>query len=163
MKNWAVAMTLAASGLLLPASYAVTLPDGVFLGMTAQDVQQAVPGARPVLRPTHMAGGLIGSLSGPATRIAGVPLVPTYFFLGAQLRRVEYNMVPAASPDGFQALLAWGRVEWGSELLSDAPEGSYATWFDRYTDAYLQRTNSLSHPAVRLVIKVRVLKDASEL
>lgn len=146
--------------LLLPdAAGAQDLPGGGQLGMTAQQLQVAVPALEPVARPVHMAGGLVGSWRGAAVPVAGVMLVPTFFFAEAQLRRVEYVAVP--SPGAVNALLAWGRSIWGVELSSQEQEGAYATWASADVDAYLQQTRAPQQ--VRLVVKRRVLKDAGEL
>jgi hypothetical protein len=149
---------------LLPAAAcAQNLPGGAQLGMTAQQLRGAVPALEPVAHPAHMAGGLAGSWRGPAVVIAGVTLVPTFFFAAAHLRRVEYVASASAGAGAFNSLLAWGRAAWGTELASQEPEGSYATWASEDVDAYLQQTSASRHMQVRLVIKRRVLKDDSEL
>lgn len=146
--------------LLAAAGRAEVLPGGVQLGMSALDLQQAVPGLQRVRRPQHLAGGLVGRWSGPSVQVAGIALTPTFFFQHEELLRVEYDARRDAGSQAFDALLAWGRTAWGQELASQSPEGVYATWSDTELDAYLQRTNA---DAVRLVIKRRVLKDDSEL
>jgi hypothetical protein len=149
---------------LLPAAAdAQNLPGGAQLGMTAQQLQKAVPAVGPVPHPAHMAGGLAGNWRGPAVEVAGVTLVPTFFFADAHLRRVEYVASASAGANAFNSLLAWGRAAWGAELASQEREGSYATWASGDVDAYLQQTSASQHMQVRLVIKRRVLKDASEL
>lgn len=147
---------------LLPAAaHAQNLPGGAQLGMTAQQLREAVPALESVARPAHMSGGLAGNWRGPAVEVAGVRLVPTFFFADAQLRRVEYVASPAAG--AFGALLAWGRATWGTELASQEREGAYATWARGDVDAYLQQTHAPQHMQVRLVIRRSALKDASEL
>ena len=150
-------------GLLCAAAHAQTLPGGVQLGMSLQQLQQAVPALKPVAHPARLAGGLIGGWSAPAFPLSGVALTPVFFFADAQLRRVEYL---ASSNDGaaaFEALLAWGRSVWGPELASQEPEGAYATWANEEVDAYLQRAIAPQRPRVRLVIKRRLVKDGSDL
>jgi len=116
-----------------------------------------------VARPARLAGGLVGSWSGPEIDIEGLALTPTFFFAETQLRRVEYVAVSGASAGAYDVLLAWGRSQWGPELASQSPEGNYAAWTDGDMDAYLQQTGTPQHAQVRLVIKRRVMKDGSEL
>ncbi|MDB5856777.1 MAG: hypothetical protein JWQ76_466 [Ramlibacter sp.] len=156
-------LATACIGLLSAAAHAQTLPGGVQLGMTLQQLQQAVPALTPVAHPAHLAGGLVGRWSGPAIQLAGVALTPTFFFADAHLQRVEYL---ASSGDGaaaFDSLLAWGRAAWGPELASQNPEGAYATWASGEVDAYLQQASAAQGPRVRLVIKRRLVKDGSDL
>lgn len=160
---WPAALATACIGLLPAAAHAQTLPGGVQLGMTVQQLQQTVPALKPVAHPQRLAGGLAGSWSGPAIQVAGVALTPTFFLAGAHLRRVEYL---AASSDGaraFDSLLVWGRAAWGPELASQDPEGAYAAWSNGAVDAYLQQAIAPQGPRVRLVIKRRLVKDGSEL
>jgi hypothetical protein len=159
---WSAVLVLAGLGALAPAARAQDLPAGVTLGMTAQQLQQTVPALTHVARPAHLAGGLLGSWSGPAVEVVGVALVPTFFFADGRLRRVEYLAAPPQA-DAFAALVAWGRAAWGPELASAGPEGAYAAWTHGDIDAYLQRTGSAQRPQVRLVVKQRVEKDAGEL
>ena len=58
--------------LLSATSRAQSLPDGVELGMTVAQLQQAVGTLKPVPRPVRMAGGLVGSWTSQAVAIAGV-------------------------------------------------------------------------------------------
>lgn len=149
---------------LLPAfAQAQALPGGVQLGMTVPQLQQAVSALRPVARPARLAGGLVGGWSGPVVDVAGVALVPTFFFAEAQLRRIEYLAAGDDGAAGFDALLAWGRAAWGAELAARNPEGAYASWSSDELDVYLQLAQAAQRPQLRLVIKRRVLKDASEL
>lgn len=147
---------------LLPLSLSVhaqALPGGAQLGMNVPQLQQAVPGLKPVPHPVRMTGGLVGSWSAPAVDVAGAQLTPTFFFAAGELQRIEY--LAADGTGVFDTLLGWGRTTWGQELASQSPEGSYATWSAPDLDAYLQQTTSPQR--VRLVVKRRVAKDASEL
>jgi hypothetical protein len=145
------------------AAQAQALPGGAVLGMTVQQLQQAVPALRPVARPAHLAGGLTGSWSGPSVDVAGVALTPTFYFAEAQLRRVEYVTPSHGGSGEFNALLAWARAAWGPELASQSPDGVYATWADEAMDVYLQLANPPQRAQVRLVVKHRQVKDAGEL
>jgi len=151
------ALILTCTCLAPSAAQAQMLPAGVQLGMSVQQLRQAVPALRPVPHPARLAGGLVGRWAGPSVRVAGVTLTPTFFFAGGHLARVEY-VAPAPDARSFDALLAWGRGKWGPELAQRSPEGAYASWAQGDVDAYLQQASR-----VRLVIKRRVVKDASTL
>ncbi|WP_239024241.1 hypothetical protein [Ramlibacter humi] len=143
-------------------SIAGPLPGGLSLGMTVPEMQQAQPGLKRVPHPARLAGGLVGSWSADEVRLAGVALLPTFYIADGQLARVEY-LAREGGPASYSSLLAWARGTWGAELASNAPEGSYASWEGEEVDAYLQLANTAAGPQTRLVIKRRVLKDASEL
>lgn len=145
--------------ILAAAAHAQALPGGAQLGMSAQQLRDAVPALERVARPVRMAGGLVGSWRGPAVDLGGVWLAPTYFLAEGELRRVEY----LAPPDTYEALLAWGRSTWGPELASQGSEGAYATWTAGTTQAYLQQTGGAQRPQVRLVVKLLTARDAGEL
>lgn len=130
--------------------------------MTAEQLQQAVPSLSKVARPVRMQGGLSGNWSAPPVAIAGMPFVPTFFFASGQLRRIEYLASPADAAAAFDAVRAWGRSQWGPELVSESPEASYATWAGDEMDVVLQATNPPQRD-LRLVIRRRVNKDSSEL
>ena len=160
---WRRACALACLATLLASAQAQDLPDAVQLGMTRQQLRQAVPGLKPVHRPVRLAGGLAGSWTGPAAVLAGVAMAPTYFFAEGELRRIEYLAPPDADAQAYDALLSWGRRTRGPELASQGPEGAYATWSSDATEVYLQRTSGARGPQLRLVIEAAAGKDASEL
>lgn len=162
-RGWPVVVRTAALALLLPAAHAHDLPGAVQLGMSAGQLQQAVPALQPVKRPARLAGGLVGSWSGAALEVDGVALTPTFYMADGQLQRVEYVAQPGAGAPAFDALLRWGRAAFGPETASAGPEGQYAAWSDATMDVYLQRTGGSHSSQVRLVVKQRVLKDASQL
>jgi hypothetical protein len=145
--------------LLAAAAHAQALPGGAQLGMSAQQLRDAVPALERVPRPVRMAGGLVGSWRGPSVEVGGVWLAPTFFLAEGELRRVEY-LAPA---DAYESLLAWGRSTWGPELASQGSEGAYATWTSGTTQAYLQQTGGAQRPQVRLVVKLIATRDAGEL
>lgn len=143
---------------LCATAHAQAVPGGARLGMTVPQLRQAVPSLQRVARPARLAGGLAGRWSAPALHVAGVALKPTFFFAAGELRRVEY-LATDADPASFTALRNWGRARWGAELGAWDPDASFASWASDDVDAYLQR----SGPKLRLVLKRRELKDASEL
>ena len=149
--------------LLSATSHAQSLPDGVELGMTVAQLQQAVATLKPVPRPVRMAGGLVGSWTSQAVTIAGIEVAPTYFFANGQLRRIEYLAPSPVDEMSYDAVLAWARAQWGAELSSQGSEGAYANWAQGDVDAYLQRVGATQPSQLRLVVKRRVLKNANEL
>ncbi|WP_427911487.1 hypothetical protein ACPWT1_12375 [Ramlibacter sp. MMS24-I3-19] len=160
--RWSVA---AIAAVLLPIAAAAAeplLPGGSALGMTVPELQRTGPALKRVPHPARLGGGLVGSWSGPAIDLAGLAVSPTYFFADGQLRRVEY-LARGRGPAAYAALLAWARAAWGAELAVADPEGAYASWSTQDFDAYLQLASPTPAGQVRLVIKQRVLKDASEL
>lgn len=148
-------------------SQAQALPPGVRLGMTAEDLQAALPRLERVQRPQRLAGGLAGLWHGAPAPVAGLLFEPVYYLGGGQLRRVEWVAAAQAAPDlgaaAFAELVAWGRGQFGPELASSDPGSAYAAWVQGDLDVYAQHVNNARGASVRLVYKARQLKDASEL
>lgn len=159
-----MAALLASASLALAtaSAQAQPVPGGVELGMTLPQVRQAQPALKRVPHPARLAGGLVGSWSAHALDVAGVELEPTFFFADGQLQRVEY-LARDGGPAAFEALRAWARGTWGADQGANDPESAYAYWASGDIDAYLQLANTAHGAQVRLVVKQRVLKDASEL
>jgi len=163
------AVALAATAFVLTAQVATAqaLPPGVRLGMSAEELQAALPGAEHVQRPQRLAGGLAGTWRAAPAQVAGLSFEPVFFFAGGQLRRVEWVAATAAAPDlgaeAFAEIVAWGRQSFGPELGSNDPGSAYAAWVQGDCDVYVQRISDPRHASVRLVYKARQLKDASEL
>ena len=149
------------------AAHAQALPPGVHLGMTAQELQAALPTAEPVSRPQRLSGGLVGSWRGESAPIAGLMFKPTFYFAGGQLKRVEYDASAQGQPDGgegaFSALLQWGRGIYGTELAALDPGSTYVSWSSGELDVVLQRTGDAHRANLRLIYKQRQLRDGSEL
>ncbi|RZI65132.1 hypothetical protein [Variovorax guangxiensis] len=135
--------------------------------MSAAELREAVPDAERVARPSRLAGGLTGSWRGAPTPIAGLVFEPIFFFAGNVLQRVEWSSASGDVSDrgaaAFAELLTWGRARFGAETGSRDPGSTYASWSTADTDVYLQHVDAAGRAAVRLVYKVRRLKDASAL
>ena len=157
----------AAALFMTGAAAAQSLPPGVQFGMSPAALQAVLPDAQRVARPQRLAGGLAGTFRGGPAAIAGLDFEPTFYFAGAQLRRVEWVADADAQPDrgaaAFDELLAWGRGRFGGELASRDPGSRYAAWVAGDTDVYAQLVEGGRGASVRLVYKARQLKDASEL
>ncbi|MGJ7508362.1 hypothetical protein [Variovorax sp. GT1P44] len=161
------ALGAAVSLIATVAAHGQALPPGVRLGMSAEALQAALPGVERVRRPQRLAGGLAGTWHAAPTALAGLSFDPVFFFAGDALRRVEWAAPAEAQPDlgaaAFAELVAWGRSRFGAELGSSDPGSAYAAWVQGDTDVYVQRTSDPRHASVRLVYKVRQLRDAGEL
>lgn len=154
-------LTAGASSFASAATEPRSLPGGTALGMTVPELQ-AQTALKRVPHPARLAGGLVGSWSAGPIDVAGVALTPTFYFADGHLERVEY-LARDGGPVAFPALLAWARQSWGAELAAADPEGAYASWATDDMDVYLQQAGTAQGAQVRLVIRHRVLKDASEL
>ncbi|MDN6883562.1 hypothetical protein QMO14_08140 [Variovorax sp. CAN2819] len=160
---------LAASAILLAsgALHAQALPPGVRLGMSAEELQAALPAAERVHRPQRLGGGLVGSWRAAPVEMAGLLFEPTFFFAASELRRVEYAASAQSAPDAgaaaFASLVQWGRGVFGNELASRDPGSAYAAWVSGDTDVYVQQLSDPRRASVRLVYKARQLRDGSEL
>lgn len=164
---WLRALLAAACITFLPALRAQELPSGVRAGMSAEELNAALPGLERVLRPSRLAGGLAGSWRAPPKLIGGLAFEPVFYFAGDQLRRIEWTAAAEAQPDqgaaAYGALVDWGRQSFGPELGSNDPGSAYAAWVDGDWDVYAQRSADARRASVRLVYKARQLKDGSEL
>lgn len=150
------------------ALHAQELPPGVALGMTPDGLRAAVPTVERVARPVRIAGGLVGNWRGERAFIAGLLFEPTFYFADGELRRVEWVAQPEADGDrgtaAYAELLAWGRSRFGAEMASRDPGSELASWVAGDADVYAQRIDDARRaPSVRLVYKLRQLKDASQL
>ena len=154
-------------GAISGVSQAQALPPDVRLGMSAQDLQAAMPAVERVQRPQRLAGGLAGLWRGAPVPVAGLPFEPVFYLAGGQLRRVEWVAPAQPAPDTAEAayaeLVAWGRSQFGPELASRDPGSAYAAWVQGDVDVYAQYVDHAHSASVRLVYKARQLKDASEL
>jgi len=166
-RNWLRTLVAAALVLGAIAVHAQALPEGVRLGMSAAELQAALPGLERVARPQRLAGGLSGSWRSNPMVFAGLSFEPVYFFAADQLRRVEWSAATDSQPDlgaaAFAEIVAWGRGSFGPELGSNDPGSAYAAWVQGDVDVYAQRMSDPRHASVRLVYKLRQVRDGSEL
>ncbi|MBU1358629.1 MAG: hypothetical protein KKC79_03200 [Gammaproteobacteria bacterium] len=153
--------------LIALSSHAQALPPGVSLGMSARELEAAVPDLERVARPPRLAGGLSGKWRSPSMTLGGLNFEPIYYLAGDRLRRIEWVAVAEDQPEvadaAFGDIVQWGRSAFGPELASNDPGTAYAAWVDGDTDVYAQRTGGTARPTVRLVYRLRQVKDASEL
>lgn len=160
------ALAVSAALAAMPAT-AQTLPAGVRLGMSADELRSVLPEVERVARPQRLAGGLAGNWRAAPVTLAGLPFDLTFFFAGGQLQRVEYVTAAQAEADraagAFSQLLAWGRTTFGPEVGARDPGSAYASWVAGDIDVYLQHTDGPRGASVRLVYKTRQLKDGSAL
>ncbi|UST52278.1 hypothetical protein NF681_01490 (plasmid) [Comamonadaceae bacterium OTU4NAUVB1] len=165
----ALALALAIGlGAMSAVALAQELPAGVRWGMDADALRAAVPDASRVARPQRLAGGVAGTWHAPPVRIAdALDAEPVFFFGGGRLVRVEHVAAGLDAPDrgeaAFAALRDWGRERFGAELATRDPGSEIAAWVDGDTDVYVQRTVDARGATVRLVRKLRVVKDGRAL
>lgn len=135
--------------------------------MSADELRSVLPDVERVARPQRLAGGLAGTWRAAPVSLAGLPFDPTFFFAGSQLQRVEYVAAAQTEADrgagAFAQLLDWGRRTFGPEVGARDPGSAYASWVAGDTDVYLQHADSPRGASVRLVYKMRMLKDGSAL
>lgn len=150
------------------ALHAQALPPGVELGMRTEALRAAMPTIERVARPVRIAGGLSGTWRGEPVVLGGLPFEPTFYTYGGELRRVEWVAQPEADGDrgaaAYAELVGWGRARFGTELASRDPGSELASWVAGDADVYAQRVDDPRRAgAVRLVYKLRQVKDASQL
>lgn len=169
MAAWASALALWAviAGTPIGAT-AQELPAGVQLGMDAEALRAALPEATRVARPQRLAGGVAGTWHAPPVRLLDtLDFEPVFFFGAGRLVRVEYVAAALDTPDrgeaAFAALRDWGRARFGAELATRDPGSEIAAWVDGDTDVYAQRTVDARGATVRLVHRMRVVKDGRAL
>jgi len=164
--QWPATLVMATPTPSLTPAQLRPLPAGVELGMGADALRDAVPGAARVPRPQRLAGGLAGLWRLEPVVIAGLSGAQTFFFSGRELRRVEFVADASDLADGgaaaFGALLAFGRSTYGPETAANDASGSYAAWTQGGLEVYAQRVPT-PRATVRWVIKQSEGKDASEL
>ncbi|MDM0114110.1 hypothetical protein QTI66_18295 [Variovorax sp. J22R133] len=148
-------------------AHAQSLPEGVHMGMTVDELRAAVPSAERVPRPQRLSGGLAGTWRGAPAVVGGLPLAPTFYFAGARLQRVEFSASATSEPDlgaqAFNEIVSWGRGSFGQELASTDGASQYAAWSQGGVDVYAQRMGDPRHAAVRIVYAARERKDDSTL
>lgn len=135
--------------------------------MSAEELQVALPTVERVAKPQRLGGGLAGQWRAAPTPFAGLPFESVFYFAAGGLQRIEYLADAQGTPDGgaaaFAELLTWGRGQFGRELGSNDPGNAYAAWVQGDTDIYVQHTLDPRRPRLRLVYKLRLLKDGSTL
>jgi hypothetical protein len=162
---WLYLSALALLGIVPSAVRAQQLPQGVVLGMSADELRRAVPDVEKVRRPVRMAGGLVGSWCSTPVQVFGLTGQQTFYFAGNRLTRVEFvgNAADAsANAEAFNQIIAWGRSLDGPGIYAnDAQGSSYAEWGAGDTEIYAQYVGGSG--GVRLVYKRKPDRDASQL
>lgn len=145
------------------------MPPGVHLGMSAAELREVVPGLHAVRRPQTVSG-TVGNWRASGVQQGGYVLDETFFFAQQALQRVELLLQPDVNPrpdEAFANLVTLLRAEYGPELplyggLSGAAAGS-ASWVHEGMDILAMPSGPPGQAKTRLIYKVRILKDASEL
>jgi hypothetical protein len=159
---WAIAASISAA--VPSALRAQEMPAGVVLGMSVDELRRAIPQLEQVRRPQRMAGGLVGTWHSLAVQVLGLSGEQVFFFAHERLERVEFvggTRDDSSNLAAFDRIVAWGRGVFGQEIAADDAGARYAEWTSGETEVYAQYGGS--HAGVRLVYKLRLEPDASQL
>lgn len=170
------ALLLAGSALVCAGAWSQTVLESIgLLGMRREQLEPALPGARPVRSPRRLSSGALGSLRVPDVLLEGSHFEQTFYFAHQRLEQMDLVLLSPGAGPGAEgavtqtqvALLQSLRARLGPELASFAfvPEAlpDSASWVSAGADVMLFRSGSANHPGVRMVIRQRHLLDASEL
>ena len=154
---WGV-FALAASAVL-----AAPAPDpATWLGASEQTLTTATPDLQRVRQPQRLASGARGLWQQDGADWAGLPFRQTFYVAQGKVQRVELLWQPpagAAAPDAaWTQLTAALQARYGAPLVA----GDTVSWAVADTDVAAYRQTG-AVPALRVVFKVRELRDASTL
>jgi hypothetical protein len=166
----AAVAALAALAAAPSGALAQTLPPGVHLGMTADELQAAGLDLQRVRRPERMPGGALGVWS-QAGQVGDddMSFDVTYFMRGPVLDRVELVMTSAREgvAASYERVVGVLRGQFGAELRSRSPAGTAvdetASWAAEGEDVAVYMTGAKDAAKVRVIYKRRTVKDASTL
>jgi hypothetical protein len=136
------------------------------LGMRHEQVQTRLAGIQSVRSPRRLSSGALGSLRVPDLICEGIHFEQTLFFSHQKLAQME--LVPISPGAGaYGDLVQSLRVQLGPELASSSSTPDTvmetASWVTGDADVMLFRSGRPGNPGLRLVIRQRLLPDASEL
>ena len=158
-----------------PARARTVLENAALLGMSRQQLAPVLPDARPVSSPRRLSSGASGLLRVADAVCEGSHFVQTLFFLHQALQQMDLVLLDPASGPGAEAavtktqafLVQSLRARLGPELAAfgAAPDGvaQTASWVSAGADVMLFRSGRPDHPALRMVIRRRLLVNANEL
>ena len=115
-----------------------------------------------VVRPDRLASGARGLWRLARTDWGGLPVQQTFYLAQGKVQRIELLLLPepaAAGPGAFERVVAMLQPSLGPALLA----GDVASWVAGGVDVAAYRTASAQGPQVRVVYKIRELRDASAL
>lgn len=141
------------------------------LGMSETEFHAALTGVERVRRPQKLSSGAIGSWRLPRVQHGRFFFEET-FFLGSQaLQQVEFVLLPRSPEEqtqsAFAGLVEALRSQWGQELASHTLMPGMvmetASWVREGLDVIAVRSGNPANPGIRVIYKLRLLKDASQL
>ncbi len=136
------------------------------LGLDAGQLASRLPALQAVRAPRRLSSGAVGSLRVPDAQYGGLHFEQTLYLAHQKLQQTELVMA-APAPAEVAALAGSLRAQLGAELASSfsTPGGlvETASWVSGDADITLFHAVPPARPGVRLVIKQRQLRDASEL
>ena len=154
---WGVVALAASAALAAPA------PDpATWLGTSEQTLASSTPDLQRVRQPQRLASGARGLWQQDGADWAGLPFRQTFFVAQGKVQRVELLWQPpagAAAPDAaWTQLTAALQARYGAPLVA----GDSLSWAVADTDVAAYRQAG-AVPVLRVVFKVRELRDASTL
>ncbi|MES2189679.1 MAG: hypothetical protein V4454_06115 [Pseudomonadota bacterium] len=153
-------------GMCNVASAQGVLDNAALLGMTAGELASRLPSTQTLRPARRLSSGAVGSLRIPDALYDGLHFEQTLYLAHQKLQQTDLVMASPA-PDQIAALLQSLRRQLGDGLASSytTPDAMIdtATWVSGDADVMLFYSTLPERPSVRLVIKQRQLRDASEL
>ncbi|MES2399394.1 MAG: hypothetical protein V4573_05350 [Pseudomonadota bacterium] len=153
-------------GMCNAASAQGVLDNTALLGMTSAELASRLPPTQTVRPPRRLSSGAVASLRVPDALYDGLHFEQTLYLAHQKLQQTDLVMTSPA-PDQIATLLQSLRRQLGAELASSyaTPEAviDTATWVSGDADVTLFYSTLPERPSVRLVIRQRQLRDASEL
>ena len=154
---WGVAALAASAALAAPA------PDpATWLGASEQALTTSTPDLQRVRQPQRLASGARGLWQQDGADWARLPFRQTFYVAQGRVQRVELLWQPqagAVAPDAaWTQLTAALQARYGAPLVA----GDTVSWAVADTDVAAYRQTGAA-PGLRVVYKVRELRDASTL
>jgi hypothetical protein len=154
------------SGMCSTAAAQAVLDNTALLGMSAGELASRLPPMQTVRAPRRLSSGAVGSLRVPDVLYEGLHFEQTLYLSHQKLQQTDLVMA-SQEPGQVAALLQSMRRQLGDGLVSSYATSDAvidtATWVSGDADVVLFYSIPPGRPSVRLVIKHRQLRDASEL
>ena len=130
------------------------------LGLAESDLLAGPQVPERVTRPDRLASGARGLWRLARTDWGGLPVQQTFYLAQGKVQRIELLLLPEAAGAGaFERVVATLQTALGPALLA----GDVASWVAGGVDVAAYRTASAQGLQVRVVYKIRELRDASAL
>ncbi|MES2512263.1 MAG: hypothetical protein V4625_20235 [Pseudomonadota bacterium] len=152
---------------LCSAAHAQDVLDNTgLLGMSAGELTSRLPGIQAVRAPRRLSSGALGSLRVPDALYGGLHFEQTLYLAHQKLQQTDL-VLNSPEPGQVDTLMQTLRARLGPELASSFSTSDAlidtASWVNGDADVTLFHVAPPARPGIRLVIKQRQLRDASEL